>query len=79
METTASLILLVPMITAMLPSLGIDLIQLGIIMVANLAIGMLTPPMGICFIVSATISGDRIGTVSRRVMPFFLSWSLIWP
>ncbi len=71
-ETTAALILLVPMITAMLPSLGIDLIQLGVIVVANLAIGMLTPPMGICLIVSASISGDRIGAVSRRVLPFLI-------
>ncbi|WDP90273.1 MAG: TRAP transporter large permease [Desulfobacter sp.] len=71
-ETTASLILLVPMITAMLPSLGIDLIQLGVIVVANLAVGMLTPPMGICLIVSASISGDRMGAVSRRVLPFLL-------
>ena len=69
-ETTASLILLVPMITAMLPALGIDLIQLGVIVVANLAIGMLTPPMGICLIVSSSISGDRIGAVGRRVLPF---------
>ncbi len=69
-ETTAALILLVPMITAMLPSLGIDLIQLGVIVVANLAIGMLTPPMGICLIVSSSISGDRIGAVGRRILPF---------
>jgi C4-dicarboxylate transporter DctM subunit len=69
-ETTAALILLVPMITAMLPSLGIDLIQLGVIVVTNLAIGMLTPPMGICLIVSSAISGDRISAVSRRVLPF---------
>ena len=69
-ETTAALILLVPMITAMLPALGIDLIQLGVIVVTNLAIGMLTPPMGICLIVSCSISGDKIGAVSRRVLPF---------
>lgn len=71
-ETTAALILLVPMITAMQPALGIDLIQLGVIVVANLAIGMLTPPMGICLIVSASISGDRIGAVGRRALPFLL-------
>ncbi|MFH1155499.1 MAG: TRAP transporter large permease [Pseudomonadota bacterium] len=69
-ETTAALILLVPMITAMLPVLGIDIIQLGVIVVTNLAIGMLTPPMGICLIVSSAISGDGLGAVSRRVMPF---------
>ena len=71
-ETTAALILLVPMIIAMLPSLGIDLIQLGVIVVTNLSIGMLTPPMGICLIVSSSISGDSIGAVSRRVMPFLM-------
>jgi len=71
-ETTASLILLVPMITAMLPMLHIDIIQLGVIVVTNLAIGMLTPPMGICLIVSGSISGDSLGAVSRRILPFLL-------
>ncbi len=69
-ETTAALILLVPMIVAILPSLGIDLVHLGVIVVTNLAIGMLTPPMGICLIVSGSISGDRITAVSRKVLPF---------
>jgi len=69
-ETTAALILLVPMITAMLPSLGIDMVQLGVIVVTNLAIGMLTPPMGICLIVSCSISHDSIAAISRRILPF---------
>ncbi len=69
-ETTAALILLVPMITAMVPSLGIDMVQLGVIVVANLAIGMLTPPMGICLIVSCSISGDSIVAISKRILPF---------
>ena len=69
-ETTAALILLVPMIVAILPSLGIDLVHLGVIVVTNLAIGMLTPPMGICLIVSGSISGDRLGPIAWRVLPF---------
>ena len=71
-ETTAALILLVPMITAMLPSLGIDMIQLGLIVVTNLAIGMLTPPMGICLIVSSSISRDRLTSICRQIVPFLL-------
>lgn len=71
-ETTAALILLVPTIAAMQPMLGIDLIQLGVIIVTNLAIGMLTPPMGICLIVSSSISGDSLGAVSKRILPFLL-------
>ena len=69
-ETTAALILLVPMIAAMVPSLGIDMVQLGVIVVTNLAIGMLTPPMGICLIVSCSISGDSLSAISRRILPF---------
>lgn len=69
-ETTAALILLVPMIISMLPALNIDLVHLGVIVVTNLAIGMLTPPMGICLIVSGAISGEHIGAISRRIMPF---------
>lgn len=69
-ETTAALILFVPMIAALLPHLGIEMVQLGAIVVVNLAIGMLTPPMGICLIVSGTISEDSITAVSRRVLPF---------
>lgn len=71
-ETTAALILLVPMVTAMLPALHIDIIQLGVIVVTNLAIGMLTPPMGICLIVSCSISGSSLGAISKRVLPFLL-------
>ena len=70
METTAALILLVPMIISILPALDIDLVHLGVIVVTNLAIGMLTPPMGICLIVSGAISGEHIGAISRRIMPF---------
>lgn len=69
-ETTAALILLVPMITAMVSTLGIDMVQLGVIVVTNLAIGMLTPPMGICLIVSGSISSDSLTAVSRRIVPF---------
>ncbi len=71
-ETTAALILLVPTIVAMQPTLGIDLVHLGVIIVTNLAIGMLTPPMGICLIVSGSISDDSIMKVSRRVIPFLI-------
>ena len=71
-ETTAALILLVPMITAMVPALGIDMVQLGVIVVTNLAIGMLTPPMGICLIVASAISKQSLGAVSRRVIPFLI-------
>ena len=69
-ETTVSLILLVPIIIPMLPQLGVDPVQMGVIIVVNLAIGMLTPPLGICLIVSSGISKNTIVEVSRAVLPF---------
>ncbi len=71
-ETTVSLILLVPIIIPILPVVGMDPIQMGVVVVTNLAIGMLTPPLGICLIVSAGISKDSIAGVSRAIMPFLL-------
>jgi len=69
METTAALILLVPVLAALTPQMGVDPVQFGVLMVVNLAIGMLTPPVGICLFVSCGISGASLGEVSRAVMP----------
>ena len=71
-ETAAALILLVPMLASIVPALGIDIVHLGAIVVTNLAIGMLTPPMGLCLIVAGSISGDSLGAISRRILPFLL-------
>jgi len=69
METTAALILLVPVLAALTPQMGVDPVQFGVLMVVNLAIGMLTPPVGICLFVSCGISGASLGEVGRAVMP----------
>ncbi|MDO9111442.1 MAG: TRAP transporter large permease [Desulfatirhabdiaceae bacterium] len=69
METTAALILLVPVLAALTPQMGVDPVQFGVLMVVNLAVGMLTPPVGICLFVSCGISGASLGQVSRAVMP----------
>jgi len=85
METTAALILLVPVLAALSPQMGVDPVQFGVLMVVNLSIGMLTPPVGICLFVSCGISGLPLGQVSRAVMPLLavalaaLLISCFWP
>ncbi|MDY0042395.1 MAG: TRAP transporter large permease subunit, partial [Desulforhabdus sp.] len=71
-ETTAALILLVPILVNILPCLDVDIIQLGVIVVVNLAIGMLTPPLGICLIVSSGIAGSRLENAVQKVFPLLL-------
>jgi TRAP-type C4-dicarboxylate transport system permease large subunit len=71
-ETTAALILFVPVIMPILPVLGVDVVHLGAIVVVNLALGMLTPPLGVCLIVSCGLAGTRLGEISLRILPFFI-------
>ena len=71
-ETTAALILFVPVLASLLPKLGIDMIQLGAIVVINLSIGMLTPPLGICLIVSCGIARAPFEEGVRRIWPFLV-------
>jgi TRAP-type C4-dicarboxylate transport system permease large subunit len=56
-----------------------------VLIVTNLAIGMLTPPIGICLFVSCGISGSSLAETSRAVLPFVLAALLVlvlsslWP
>jgi TRAP-type C4-dicarboxylate transport system permease large subunit len=69
METTAALILLVPVLSVLTPHMGVDPVQFGVLMVINLAVGMLTPPVGICLFVSCSIANVSLGEVSRAALP----------
>jgi len=71
-ETTASLILFVPVVLPLLSNIGIDPLTSGVMIVTNLAIGMLTPPLGICLIVSGTIAESKILDISRAILPFLI-------
>ena len=71
-ETAASLILFVPVVAPILNSIGVNPLTSGVMIVTNLAIGMLTPPLGICLIVSGAIAGSKILEVSKTILPFLL-------
>ncbi len=71
-ETTASLVLFVPVVAPILSQVGINPITSGVMIVTNLAIGMLTPPLGICLIVSSAIAESSIVKLSKAVFPFLV-------
>ena len=73
METTAALILLVPVLAPLTVHMGIDPMHFGVLVVVNLAIGMLTPPVSICLFVSCGIAGITLGQIGRAVVPFVLA------
>ena len=73
MEPTGIILILAPILFPIAMQLGIDPVHLGIIMVVNLEIGMVTPPVGLNLFVTAGITKMSIGQVVRAALP----WTLV--
>ncbi|MBN1957746.1 MAG: TRAP transporter large permease subunit [Desulfuromonadales bacterium] len=72
MEPSAILLIMAPILFPIALKLGIDPIHLGIIMVVNMEIGMITPPVGLNLFVTAGITGHNITWVLRAALPWLL-------
>jgi tripartite ATP-independent transporter DctM subunit len=72
LDLPPAMILLGPVFVPLAQSIGLDTLQLGIMMVLNLAIGLYTPPVGATLFVSTAIAGVPMGAAIRDLMPFFL-------
>ncbi|MFM1849577.1 MAG: hypothetical protein RL446_416 [Pseudomonadota bacterium] len=77
MEPTAIILILAPIFFPIATQLGIDPIHLGIIMVVNMEIGMITPPVGLNLFVTSGITGMPLMAVVRAALPW-LSLLLIF-
>ena len=73
MEPTGVILIMAPILFPIAGQLGIDPVHLGIIMVVNLEIGMITPPIGLNLFVTAGITGMSISKVVRAALP----WTLV--
>src|SRR5690606_22318369 len=72
MEPTGIILILAPILFPIAMQLGIDPVHLGIIIVVNLEIGMVTPPIGLNLFVTAGITKMTIGQVVRAASPWLL-------
>jgi C4-dicarboxylate transporter DctM subunit len=70
MEPTGIILIMAPILFPIATRLGIDPVHLGIIMVVNLEIGMITPPVGLNLFVTSGITGMSIGQVVRAALPW---------
>lgn len=73
MEPTGIILILAPILFPIATQLGIDPVHLGIIMVVNLEIGMVTPPIGLNLFVTAGITKMSIMAVARAALP----WTMV--
>ncbi|MFW1678049.1 TRAP transporter large permease [Pontibacter sp. JAM-7] len=72
MEPSAILLIMAPILFPIAMKLGIDPIHLGIIMVVNMEIGMLTPPVGLNLFVTAGITGENMLWVIKACLPWLM-------
>lgn len=73
MDAIPAMTIFVPVLLPIATSLGIDPIHFGVVVVVNLMIGLITPPVGALLFVESKISGVQFGALARRAMPFLLS------
>ena len=69
LEPLAAMILIMPVLSALSPTIGMDPVQLGIMVVLNLMIGMITPPVGLVLFIVSAIARSPLESVSRASLP----------
>ena len=70
LDTTAAIIILVPILYPIVTSVGVDPIHFAMILCVNLAVGMVTPPFGACLFVACGVADIGLGAITRKILPF---------
>jgi tripartite ATP-independent transporter DctM subunit len=69
METLAIMIILVPILIPLLTDLQINLLHFGIVLLVNLVIGQITPPVGVLMFVASSVSKTHLGLIVKEIGP----------
>ncbi len=72
METIAALLILTPILVPTLSAAGVDPIQLGLIVVFNLMIGLLSPPVGMSLYMVSIMSGVSFPRICKAIVPYYI-------
>lgn len=72
-DLPAAILLLGPIFVPLAQAIGLDTLQLGIMMVLNLSMGLFTPPVGTTLFISSTIAKVSIMETARELIPFYLA------
>jgi len=73
LQGTTILLVVVPVLMPTAKALGIDLVHFGVVVVANIMIGLITPPYGLLLFVMTRIAGVPMGEIVRDVLPFLFA------
>ncbi len=70
LETQSIILLMTPILLPIANQFGLHPIALGLIIVINTSIGMITPPMAVNLYVAANVSGASVESISKRILPY---------
>jgi len=73
LEAGAAIIILAPVLAPLAVQMGVHPLHFAIIMVLNLVLGLITPPLGICLFVACGITKIKLWTISKAIFPFLLA------
>ena len=73
MDMAPLILILTPILLPVVVQLGINPVHFGIIMMTNLGIGLITPPVGSVLFVASAVSGVKIEQVVKSMLPFYLA------
>jgi len=76
-DTTSNIILFAPLLCPIVADLGYDMIYFGVVMIVNLCIGMLTPPLGCNLFVAQAITGGSLEGIIKQVLPMITALILV--
>ncbi len=73
MDMTPAILIFTPILMPVMESIGVSPLHFGIIMIANLCIGLCTPPVGTCLFLGCSVGDGKIAAVAKKMIPFFIA------
>jgi C4-dicarboxylate transporter DctM subunit len=77
LDPMTAMIIIVPILVPLAQKLGIDLVHFGVIVVMNLMIGLVTPPVGFVLYLTSSIAQAKLEDTIRESVPFLIALFLI--
>lgn len=72
MSMSSIIIILTPILVPVLEAVGVNLVQFGCVMILNLGVGLITPPVGAALYIGSAISGIKVNRLVRSMLPLYL-------
>ena len=76
MDMTPAVLIFTPILLPVAAKLGLHPVHFGMVMIANLCIGLCTPPVGTCLFLGCSVGKSTIAKVSRAMIPFFIAMAV---